>query len=277
MKNLLVTCFLFLAITSEANAQITLQHTYNTRTIFRVSLTLAGYKFASYQADSNRINLYNLNHSVYKTISIPQYAGVYSNVVYITDQLFDLDSKIEYALIYSDSSNTSLGHIRIYNEDGVLLFDRDSLGYVYGGAASNPEFYGLIASTDSGSFMVIHPVNNTSEVYSVPGKVPCDECNNGVFNVVSDPGYNVSGGKIGSAYPDPANSNTKIDYQLPPGVNEGEMIFYNLNGAEVKRIKVTNAFSTLLLSTQDLSPGSYYYILHASGFNSEGKKMIVIR
>ncbi len=70
---------------------------------------------------------------------------------------------------------------------------------------------------------------------------------------------------ISNAYPNPNNGSTKIDYILPNGVNEGEVVFYNLMGNEVKRFKVDRTFNTLLISTKDIAAGTYYYQLQTEG------------
>jgi hypothetical protein len=82
---------------------------------------------------------------------------------------------------------------------------------------------------------------------------------------------------ISNAYPNPNNGSTQIDYSLPPGLNEGEIVFYDLQGTEVKRFKVDRTFTTLLVSTKELAAGTYYYQLQTTGDSSGGKKMVVIK
>ncbi len=82
---------------------------------------------------------------------------------------------------------------------------------------------------------------------------------------------------ISNPYPNPTNNTTTIDYTLPAGSNEGEIVFYNLQGAEVKRFKVDKTFSTLLVSTADIAAGTYLYQLQTSVVSTEGKKMVVIK
>jgi hypothetical protein len=81
---------------------------------------------------------------------------------------------------------------------------------------------------------------------------------------------------LSNSYPNPAIISTRIDYELPNGVNEGVIVFYNLQGNEVKRFKVDRTFNTLLISTKDIAAGTYYYQLQTSGESSGGKKMVVI-
>ena len=87
----------------------------------------------------------------------------------------------------------------------------------------------------------------------------------------------LSQSSISNPYPNPSISTTQIDYDLPKGINQGEIVFYNLQGKEVKRFKVDKTFNTLLISTSDLAAGTYYYQLQTTTQNSEGKKMVVIK
>ena len=68
-----------------------------------------------------------------------------------------------------------------------------------------------------------------------------------------------------------------IDYTLPDGINEGEIVFYNSLGEEVKRFNVDRTSDHLSLSNIDLSAGTYFYQLQTSENSSDGKKMIVIK
>jgi hypothetical protein len=78
-------------------------------------------------------------------------------------------------------------------------------------------------------------------------------------------------------YTNQKDGSTKIDYTLPPGENEGEIVFYNLQGSEVKRFKAGRTFNTLLISTKDIAAGTYFYQLQTAGESSGGKKMVVIK
>ena len=78
-------------------------------------------------------------------------------------------------------------------------------------------------------------------------------------------------------FPNPTSNLTRIDYQLPNGIKQGEFVFYNTMGTEVKRFKVTNTFSFIYVSAHDLPSGTYYYNLQTSAGASDGKKMVVIR
>ncbi|HEX7415356.1 MAG TPA: T9SS type A sorting domain-containing protein [Bacteroidia bacterium] len=80
-----------------------------------------------------------------------------------------------------------------------------------------------------------------------------------------------------NVYPNPASNVTTIDYNLPDGANQGDIVFYNLQGLEVKRYKVDKAFSSLLISTNDIAAGTYFYQLQIGGNASAAKKMVVVK
>ncbi|MBU0765170.1 MAG: Ig-like domain-containing protein [Bacteroidetes bacterium] len=80
-----------------------------------------------------------------------------------------------------------------------------------------------------------------------------------------------------NVYPNPTKDYTKIKYQLLNNVNNGEIIFYNTFGREVKRLKVSNASDYLIISTYDLPAGTYYYRLRTGKGLSNSKKMMVIK
>ncbi len=80
-----------------------------------------------------------------------------------------------------------------------------------------------------------------------------------------------------SIYPNPSNNFSNVYYSLPPGINEGEIIVYDLAGREVKRYTVTRQFDHLQLSTSDIRAGTYFYQLMANGNNISTKKIVVVK
>ncbi|MBC8046684.1 MAG: T9SS type A sorting domain-containing protein [Fimbriimonadaceae bacterium] len=83
--------------------------------------------------------------------------------------------------------------------------------------------------------------------------------------------------KLSSPYPNPSVNTTRIEYKLPEGIYSGEIVFYDLQGKEIKRFKVDSTFDSLSISTSEIPAGTYYYQLQTSTENSEGKKMVVIK
>ena len=57
---------------------------------------------------------------------------------------------------------------------------------------------------------------------------------------------------------------TTIEYNLPHDITSADLIFFTTTGQEVKRFKVTNTFHYILISTDDLDAGTYYFQIQTS-------------
>src|SRR6185437_4493365 len=278
----IITFLLFVA-TININAQITLEKFYPTGGLSYddlrlIKLSSSGYKYAI--SDNTKITLYNLNHTLFKTINFPTLPGGLSSsgppeVFYISEELFNTNpADIEYFIQYIDGTN-SIFHCGVADELGNFLLYKDSAA-VNGVKKEGRE--GFISYTTSGTKMMISQNKNTTSgawVYSLPGTLPCQDCSNGTTSSRTEIN-NMQGNSI-TNYPNPTKNETTVAYDLPQGVSSADLVFYTITGQEVKRFKVTNAFKDILISTADLEAGTYYYQLLAPGANSAGKKMIVIK
>ena len=117
--------------------------------------------------------------------------------------------------------------------------------------------------------------NTRNYVYDLPGNIytpcPCDGSQSMGIH-----GY--SGGKsILNNYPNPTNGKTIIEYDLPDGIHEAELVIYTTGGDVMKQYKVTDAFSTLEFDSGFLPSGNYFYQLVIPGRLSQAKKMIVVK
>ena len=74
--------------------------------------------------------------------------------------------------------------------------------------------------------------------------------------------------------PSPGGLNT-IKYMLPTGINNGEISIFDLSGKEVKHYMVDANFSDVVISENELTPGTYIYSLKAEGKLIESKKIII--
>jgi hypothetical protein len=280
MKNILI--IIFLAISISARTQITLEHDYDSAAtiisgspsvynqLMIVNFTVSGEKYVKINRLGKSIEIYDLSHALQKTIdcsSFPMIFGAMGNVIYLSENLFSTDSKI--AFMYGFSNGTSATtYTGIYEEDGTLLFSDTCAPIVY---QNTPLQQYPIYNTSEGTKMILSYLNIHAKVFSLPGTLTTSiqETNNNLIAMQT--------GRVSNAYPNPNNGSTKIDYTLPDGVNEGEIVFYNIMGNEVKRFKVDRTFNTLLISTKDIAAGTYYYQLQTSGESSGGKKMVVIK
>lgn len=280
MKKFFVLVLFFVLSFSASRAQINLQYTFpaliNNFYLSIVRFGYAGDKYLKYDPANDKIEIYSLTQVLEIDITIPtSIVGASSyNTFYVSDNLFDSDSSIEYLVITNAFPQT----LYILNEDSVVLFSRDSVGSF---SPTNPNYisgFSNIYPSVDGTKLILSRINTGMEVYSLPGNLPCHECSDGsytgnasVFNTNQNPGG------LSNPFPNPTSNLTRINYQLPNGIQQGELVFYNTAGTEVKRFKVTSTFSFINVSAHDLPSGTYYYNLETSAGTSEGKKMVVIR
>jgi len=264
------------------HGQINLEASYNSASsdLYMVNLEVDGEKYVKVQRGDSAfrfITLYNLDHSLWKTIdcnpfpifTFIQGIGALNNgrfdydILYITQHLFDNDDDIEF-LYTVRSGNCPQFYTGIYNEDGSSLFTQDSaapLVRVNVPIAARP-----IYNTVNGTKMILSfPCSNEAKVYSLSGTLT----NSLGLELVDD--YKLL------AYPNPSSEYTTIEYEFPQGINQGEIAIYDLNGREIKRYSIDNTFKNLILYNNDLSSGTYMYSLEAKGKVIEAKKMLIVK
>lgn len=283
MKKILFIALL--AFSMGAKAQITLEHIYDSSATYNwcpgagaaqlmiINFEVSGYRYVKINRCGHLMSIYNLNHSLVKNINlsnlpISTLAWV-GDIIYLSEHLFNTDSKMEFIYIYNFTDSLGNGNFvtNIYNEDINLLFTDTSAAWI---KTNYIQQQYPIYNTPNGTKMILSCNNGRAKVFSLPGTLSLDieKFNNSII----DRGYYIS-----NAYPNPTNNATKIDYVLPQNVNEGVILFYDLQGNEIKRFVVDRTFSTLLVSTADINAGTYYYQLQTSGQSSGGKKLIVIK
>lgn len=265
-----------LLVTSVMNAQITFEHAYSNTSYLRmglVQLTSSGYKYVNY--DTSQIVLYNLNHTVFRTIQLPMSMGNSSFFIYdISEELFNLNpNDIEYLIEYRANTGSDYS-IRVFDEAGNTLFARDSCGISNTGTAP---FRGIAYSSGGVKLIVQRLYTNITEIYSLPGFLPCNECSSGVISGLQEqPGTNETSPERSPApYPNPASSVITVPYRFPPGEHTGFLVFYDLSGREIKRFSVTDAFQDIQLSVADLAAGTYLYQIETRSGIIPGNKIVV--
>lgn len=270
------------AITINAKAQVIFEHTYDSagsliafpiyQQLYIVKLEADGEKYVLVDRTDKSLRFYNMNHILWKTIS---FAGAIDlntssntqNIMYISQHLFNTDDAIEFLYGDFDQSDPHNCVTQIVNEDGSILFTENNAGpWVKDNipAAQLP-----IYNTSVGTKMILSLSNGNANVYSLAGTLA-----NGI---IANPTSGFNNFSASMAYPNPTRSSTKIGYTLPNGINNGEIVFYDAQGKEVKRFNVDRTFDSLVISTEDLQSGLYYYNLQTTQGNSEAKKLVTIK
>lgn len=190
-----ITAFsILLALVITAKAQITLEHTYpQTGTynyLFNTYLSGYGSKYYKTNYNTDELILYNMDHTVFKKIPLPQPFTSPMMAFWVTNTLFDLDaSTIEFAINYYNS-NPYQRVIKIYNENGQQLWSssttKDAVLY---SMSNDPYPIKNILHTEEGSKMVLHYSDGTVEVYSLPGTFHNHFCQDSVDITLKDTLY----------------------------------------------------------------------------------------
>lgn len=248
------------------------------------------------------ITLYNQDQSIYKNVSLSipltgsTYYGAFpglnffrtskndvnlgyensnafkaTNSIYVSDNLFNSDNKIEFA--FSISQKYYNGSFYLYNEDGLLLQKVDS-SYLRGASSYNGVtriFLGSTKKQDGFNFDGIGGTtySNPTRVYTLSGSVPTNVSNNRISSESTN--------SITNAYPVPTAGELHIDYNLPDNVQTAELIVYNDSGVKVKSYIVDHTFNYIKLDNSEFSAGQYTYLLYSDGKTIGDRKILVIK
>lgn len=260
MKTLLPLLFVF--VSYFTTGQITLSATYSTQ-INLVKLHVSGYKYVESNVNSNTITLYNTNHTVFKTITIPNQSMQVQSIGYISENLFDLDNDIEYYVTLYQGSPVYT-QLKIYNEDGTLLFQRDS-GNIY--VTNSVQSYGLYISdpiffdgvSTRMSVQIPAGANTYYEVYDLPGSVTCQDCMSGIISGVHDVPQDSAINKPLFS-PNPASEFIKLNYSLPSGYKKAQIVIHDNTGKICETLNVTSTFEYIYLNSK-YANGLYFFDL----------------
>jgi len=264
MKQIVFILMFFVAAASGVKSQVVHEHTYPGVSAAYINLPVAGYKYYVMDVPNSQCKLYNNDHSLWKTINLSIPANYYlCDIQFVSENLFNTDNSIE-LLYVSCIYNTSLAYYtydtRIASESGTLLLT------VPGGG------YSLIYPAETGSKLLIweydfsvFPEKVNTKVYSIPGQAATS----------INEGPDVERFSLKNAFPNPTSNTVTIPYNLPVNVNKAELKVYDVSGNLIKSFVVDHTFDNIVIQTNDLADGMYFYRIEAGEFKSETYKLSV--
>jgi hypothetical protein len=285
-KNLIL--LLVLAIAAIGKAQIVYSSSYSGQ-VALTKLHQSGYKYFVTNSLAGTINLYNINHSLWKTIAIPTQTLPINSITYLSENLFDNDNLIEF-VVYTFSMSTPSptaptafrSKVQVYKENGTLVFSRDSASVGYGIAGNS--FSNLDGVFDDGTgaklklgiFTILGSGVTTPkyEIYSLPGTIPCITCNTQTTSGTGLAKEQLSSTGAPVFYPNPASDQIKINYSLPINTKKAFIRIQDAQGKVVDTYEVTSDFSDLLIPAT-YQNGLYLYTLEVDGNIIKTEKIIV--
>jgi hypothetical protein len=282
---LLITLFVFFG---RSNAQITYDATYTLDNAVHLDkFHLSGYKYVEADIPNLKIKIYNINHSLFKTINIPPQPLTIKSVAYVSEQLFDTDTLIEYALncnqFYSGPPGYVLSNFSIYKENGNLVMYKDSANMPYTGYnnSGNDIFDNFSGVYFDGlntkmQLAVCGPVGyafTRTRVYTLPGTIPCSQCGS-TGTVMGRPSISNPGPANPIFWPNPVTDQLKLKYELPKDHKNADIKIYDLQGKLIETFKVTDTFDFIYLPS-DYNNGLYLYSLNVDGKTIKTEKIIL--
>ena len=198
-----------------------------------------------------------LNSSYYESAIGPGLYGESGGIPSITDNLFNTDSLIEYAVLYrSDFS------LKIFNENGTTIFSSPNPT----GTSSN--FPGLLKMNNS------YYLYADSTIYSLPGSLPCSQCNSFPAGIIEPKNDNIAAGL--NAYPNPFNNMLTLEYYLSGSLDNAKITITDILGREIQSIKLTSQSDKILLTTGNLPKGTLIVSLFNNTSDPISRKVIKI-
>lgn len=80
---------------------------------------------------------------------------------------------------------------------------------------------------------------------------------------------------ISVAYPNPAGTFTKVDYELSSQAKDASIKIYNILGTEIRRIELNSRQGSIQIDTDIMTEGMYLYSLVVNGKTISTRKFIV--
>lgn len=257
MKKLLLICAM-LGMTTATRAQISFEHTYRHSSLINgYDLDDDGYKYVMYDTMTRQVKMYNLNHSLWKSVPLhlPPTPVFIGQLNWVSKKLFNSDNNIEFSLTYYQFGNQTMSYTTaIYNEHGHILHTLDSVNFTtllnMGGQ------YRLVANKQDGY---------SKDVYGLPGTY--NDGSLGMKPITNDQS---------ELFPNPVQSVAKLSYSLPGNAHAGQVNIYNAAGILVRQMPIGQAFDHVLISRDDLPAGNYIYEITAPNYRSPSSKFTIL-
>lgn len=103
--------------------ELTLENTYTNGKVNRIKLENSGEKYYLLDKVNNNAKVYNANHSLWKTVSLPKpINAIYTNIDVISETQLNPDALLEIGYSYSETvSNSTQYESKIVNENNLVL------------------------------------------------------------------------------------------------------------------------------------------------------------
>lgn len=264
MKQILSTLLLMCSLVT-LYGQITLQKSYNFSTSV-VKLETSGYKYYLMDVPNSQCRIYNMDHSVYKTINCTVPSGYFlADIKFVSEKLFNSDSQIELAYTYYKYVATATSYYYSYGakvagENGSTILTIDGAEYIYvikTGDAENKLFAYCFDYS-------VSPEKVWTNIYNIPGSL---------ISALASPDSQPD--ILLNAYPNPASDVVKLSYALPVNVKSASLNLLDSTGKTIQNYRIDSHSDHIALNVGDLSTGVYHYYIEYGKLRTPSKKIII--
>lgn len=253
---------LFIATASQVHSQITLEKTYTGVSAGVANTVTYGDKYYVMDVAAAQCKIYNLDHSLWKSINLSVPSGYYLyDIQYVTDHLFNADNQIE--LLYVSYNYNTTGQYytyetRVVNESGTQLLSLPGAGYnwITDVATAGTKLFSYIYDNS------VSPYTVTTKVYNLTGELPT-----GMVTPGDDASMRI--------WPNPATDHLHLEYSLPGDVKQASLNLWNGSGQLIRSFAVDGQFSDLELDATGLPSGVYFWSLSAPGFSGTSQQIVI--
>lgn len=245
---LILCCF----VTSALRAQITHEKTYQEHLQLVTYPGEAAPKYFSLDEANHEANFYNLDHTLYKTISIPTTNGILQTFNYLSTRTFDQDDGKEYLVTYRDTANHQT-KLKVYDDDQSVML-------------STSGHYGLVKKTNTASLKLMvykHEVDTTlTKIYKLGG----DKL--GMNYLETRPQFEM--------FPNPVVNEFTVSYSHNDPNGSVMFSLFNSWGKQVLQRRLNSRNSQTTFNVSHLSPGSYVARLSYPDGRLNSKRLVIL-
>lgn len=226
--------------------------------------------------------IYNIDMSVHRVLTYPAPpAGMnWTSMWYITEALFDTDpSTIEFLLVAGTIGGPGDFAVFVFREDGTQLFMQDP-GNIIGGSGGDYQGNDPVFMVGDQAYLILATssvVGGPTRVYSLPGQLPCIDCQAAPSPAnVTVGGVDRQGPVPGVLiYPNPAQTSVQVVFNTPLGAADA-VVLVDAAGREVLR-QPANGSTTETLFIAHLRAGRYIVAVERAGVRTVAGPFVVER
>jgi len=260
MKKTLIIAMLAL-YTAIGYSQITLENIYSYSGAY-AKLPVSGNKFYIMDVATSQCRIYNVNHTIWKTLNLSVPANNYLyDLRYLSEGLFTTDNSLCLAYVYYlyDATNAYYTfNAKIVKENGTELVAIPGCQYMEVVDLDNNGFK-LVAYCYDYS---VSPYTVQTRVYSLPGQI---------LSSVSK----TLPGMSALPYPNPAPEFVTISYNATEFSGSGTLSIVDMQGNIVNQLLINSSNNRITIPTTTYSPGLYTYLVVAGSKTIDSGRFLV--